>query len=347
MKKDCIQNPIKKFNIFGLISKYRTGLMGLATIFVYIFHDPIYTNHPAINAIKNRLFIGVDIFIFLSGYGLYYASLKRQTIKSFYIKRIKRVYPTFLVVACIVCMIKNSDFRETLSILSTIGYWWGDSFQSWYISAILVFYLLFPFYLKWFNPSPYKTTFQAVIIGVLITIPAYIVFPDLRIGFFSRIPIFSIGVLSAYIANNKPLGFKENSLIKTAILLISTGLCSTLLLYTTLKPYSAAWCPLPFIFVVPGLIILLILFCEKNNNSPLRNRILSALIFIGNLSLEFYLIHEPILHLMPYPTMTKPEKVGYIVILGLLSLGLALLLNKLITWINHIFAKQLSSDIIS
>lgn len=336
-----------KVNIFGLVSQYRALLMGIATIFVYIFHDPIFTHTPAIDIVKNRLFIGVDIFIFLSGYGLYFTSLKKQSIKSFYIKRIERVYPSFLVVAGCVCLIQDSDFRETLTILSTIGYWWGDSFQSWYISAIILFYILFPFYLKVFNKQPYKVTILSVITGILITMPAYLIFPDLRIGFFSRIPIFSIGILFGYIAINKPMLLTKNQLITITSLLFVLGIGSTLLLNTTLKQFSAAWGPLPFIFIAPGLIILIILIFEKNKKHQALNKVIPGLIFTGNLSLEFYLIHEPVLHLMPYPEMTISIKTGYVVILGFLSLGIAFLLNKIMIKLSHFSSKHLSSEFIS
>ena len=69
--KMTITNSIEKdFSI----SKYRTSLMGLSMIWVMLFHLPISLSF--FNPIKSIGYLGVDIFLFLSSYGLYYGFKK-------------------------------------------------------------------------------------------------------------------------------------------------------------------------------------------------------------------------------------------------------------------------------
>ena len=83
-----------KIKTFELFSKYRTLIMGLATLSVLIFH---YTDDKRIYAygfegltfLYNRLVSsgGVDIFLLMSGLGLYYSWKKNPNYKEFISKR--------------------------------------------------------------------------------------------------------------------------------------------------------------------------------------------------------------------------------------------------------------------
>ena len=60
------------------ISKYRTELMGLATIFILICHSPIngiqMPKYLEYTIVQGQ--IGVDLFLFLSGMGLWFSLTK-------------------------------------------------------------------------------------------------------------------------------------------------------------------------------------------------------------------------------------------------------------------------------
>lgn len=56
------------------VSKYRTPLMGFAMLWIMLFHIGI--NIPIIGTLTQKGYWGVDIFIFLSAYGLYYGYKK-------------------------------------------------------------------------------------------------------------------------------------------------------------------------------------------------------------------------------------------------------------------------------
>ena len=80
------------------ISRFRGELMGLAILFVMLFHVglPRTDMFFGLHRIGN---IGVDMFFFLSGVGLWHSWTKNPNTKHFYQKRLLRIYPTWLIVA--------------------------------------------------------------------------------------------------------------------------------------------------------------------------------------------------------------------------------------------------------
>lgn len=64
-------------------------LMGIAITFVWLYHLRCTCHHLG-DPLFKPLFIGVDIFLFLSAYGLCF-SYNKNTLGQFYKNRIKRV----------------------------------------------------------------------------------------------------------------------------------------------------------------------------------------------------------------------------------------------------------------
>ena len=88
------------------ISRYRGELMGLAMVLIILFHISL-PRHDSFYGLVRMGNIGVDIFLFLSGIGLWFSwegmSNKPGTFSrrwlDFYARRLRRVYPAWLVVA--------------------------------------------------------------------------------------------------------------------------------------------------------------------------------------------------------------------------------------------------------
>lgn len=80
----------------GNISRFRAEQMGAAMLFVILFHvaldrgDPFYGLRRCGN-------VGVDIFLFLSGVGLWFAWTKTPSVNHFYRRRLIRILPTWLI----------------------------------------------------------------------------------------------------------------------------------------------------------------------------------------------------------------------------------------------------------
>lgn len=66
------QADVKSYKI---ISTYRTQLMGVAMLWVVLFHATFSINNP-LQGVKAIGYGGVDIFLMLSGMGLYFSYKK-------------------------------------------------------------------------------------------------------------------------------------------------------------------------------------------------------------------------------------------------------------------------------
>lgn len=88
--------------IFNNISKYRSSLMGIAMLSVFLFHSmgdwmPQFIHNIAANGA-----IGVDVFLFLSAMGLTYSITKNPSVIAFYKRRVWRIMPTYwLIMSCV------------------------------------------------------------------------------------------------------------------------------------------------------------------------------------------------------------------------------------------------------
>ena len=81
------------------LSEYRGLLMGFAILIIVIYH---FCNKggttlidKGIRALFSQGYVGVDIFMVVSGLGLTYSCLKRFNLKEYYIKRWVRIFPFF------------------------------------------------------------------------------------------------------------------------------------------------------------------------------------------------------------------------------------------------------------
>ena len=108
---------------FKLLSKYRSVLMGLAMLWVMYFHTPvIFSEHN--QWLFHRIgFYGVDIFLFLSAFGLYYSLSKHKNIWQFYKARFIRIFPAFFIVATVWFAIQSmSGELNYLAYVSSVAY---------------------------------------------------------------------------------------------------------------------------------------------------------------------------------------------------------------------------------
>ena len=87
---------------YSLIYKHRTAVMGAAALMILLFHfgaclyDSLQI--PVVTRVLSCGNIGVDIFLFLSGIGLYCSVTKDSRPLPFYRRRISRVLiPTLAV----------------------------------------------------------------------------------------------------------------------------------------------------------------------------------------------------------------------------------------------------------
>lgn len=80
------------------LSEYRLGILCFAIIWILLFHIVIITDNKIVQTFCYNGFGGVDIFLFMSGWGIYHSLNKNFNIKEFYKKRIVRLMPQYIVI---------------------------------------------------------------------------------------------------------------------------------------------------------------------------------------------------------------------------------------------------------
>ena len=82
------------------ISRFRGELMGAAMLFIILFHVGL-PREDAFYGLRRMGNVGVDMFLFLSGIGLWFSWMKNPDTKRFFIRRYLRIYPAWLIIACL------------------------------------------------------------------------------------------------------------------------------------------------------------------------------------------------------------------------------------------------------
>lgn len=284
-----------------LLSKNRKCIMGFAIILVVIFHSNFLFPIKSLNVLKEFFYCVVDIFIFYSGFGCYCSLKKEQSIKKFISRRIKRIYPTYIVFISFwlifVALKRGISLLSVLGNIFLFGYYFGLPNQfNWYVQALPLFYFIIILIYILLQKVNNKICLCVLSFLSLVLLSFCFFNSDLLI-IFSRLPILLIGIICGYIyINNQSIRLKIglfkkiNKLIP--FILISISIIFTLILIIVLKyfsellwDYGVYW--YSFIFITPGLLLLLCKIFNKFN----KHFLYKILEFIGGSTFEIYLIH--------------------------------------------------------
>ena len=313
-----------------LISKYKTELMGFAIFWVVLFHSGITV--PYLKEFTSLGYGGVDIFFFLSGYGLFFSSVKNESVLGFYKKRFIRVFPTYMIVVFIVMLgMGIFTWKTYLLNVSTVGYWINKSYFEWYVPALFAFYLCFPLIIKGFKHSPYVTILISFFVtAFLVSLKMHFHLHGMLSPFFIRIPIFMIGVLFGKYTYEKKQPVWINSISLYIIALLSlAGLIFVQTCHSEwLWYYGLYW--YPFFGITPGLCLFVIFILEKINAAFL----FKVLAFLGSLSLEIYLLHiKPFLKAADISAYFGVPKPLVLLLIIALVIPISYFLSKGIGWL--------------
>lgn len=278
------------------IGESRAELFGIAVLLIILVHAAPYhwENYPPfLYKICELGSIGVDVFLLLSGMGLYYSMQKCETARVFYKHRIVRIIPSYLVITGvlygIICLIENLFLTDLFLELSTLYFWIRGENETWYVSFILLLYLIYPGIYKILIGQKWVRNISLLFgIIILIEICFFILTPKFYIKYeiaLSRIPIFMIGtVLGKREFENK--GYSIWSMFVCAIsfvfiriLLLCFGNPQTDL-YTVGVRISYIFGALAIVGCIP--------FIRISIPNNLFRRIFESL---GAVSLEIYLVH--------------------------------------------------------
>lgn len=194
---------------WSVTGKCRSELFGIAILAVLCIHSNEFYWPPSLNIVVKILSqgsIGVDIFLFLSGMGLYYSLRKDENIVEFYKRRILRILPIYLLTAgvgyaIVIFLLGDGNVGEYLFKLSTLSFWFTGEGTVWYISFLLIMYMVYPAVYQLRKQSFAKYGFLLLAAGVLVLEACMIrLCPEVFLNIEAAITRIIVFLLGSYIA---------------------------------------------------------------------------------------------------------------------------------------------------
>ena len=293
--------------------------------------------------------VGVEVFVFLSGMGLWYSFSRQPDAGAFYRRRLSRILPVYLPVAAVFWAVRGilegTGFLRFLGNLTFVTFFTRGVHTIWYVGFILLLYLLYPLIHKFLDrPSVPSRAIHLLILyaafaGIMVVYrhvaPAHY---DRELMVWIRIPIFLTGCfLAPFIKEGAELPAKAVCGVMGALL---AGKAVTVFLpraegiqvfYNTLyalalmllvcllldRPWKARPAAEPA--AEPSTVA-----SSSAPAGPLRR----CLQFFGAYSLELYVIHVCLRNLVNYKGWPIWNPGVYAAVI-LVSLGLSIGLHKL------------------
>jgi peptidoglycan/LPS O-acetylase OafA/YrhL len=298
-------------------------LKGLAIVLVVLYHA------GGVLVWNNYLHgdLGVDIFVILSGVGLALGS-RYEGPRDFLLRRFTRIFPTYWIVLTLYWILNThflqhdySAFNLVIHYLGIHG-WFGDAYAMaindsfWFITLIVTLYVLYCL-LHPLLVTPEKLLLAGAAICLVI---ALIFFFTGQSGVFGhmglRMPGFFVGLLLGRLLKTGRLELTLATPLALAIFLL------------TYVPYTQG---VIFASVAVGLALMGTYAFAWKQIAPLsiRTPVERTLKFLGDHSLEIFLIHQPLIRQYNYYLHGRwfhiPEPGSVTLIVGIV-LGLILTL---------------------
>ena len=337
----------KRYINFSDLSRHRSALMGVAMLMVMLFH----VNGPLHDTLWQCMLrcgnVGVDMFLFLSGIGLWFTWTRTDAaalcgkdanthggegmasrLKTFYMRRYRRIYPTWLPFACLyyipLCIDGSRGVADTVAdIAINLYFWTHDELTFWFIPAIMMLYTVAPAYMQLIIRRRVWRWLPAVFMVLCVLIqycaPVHAAIGHLEI-FFSRIPIFLLGINAGELVKEKrPL---DTSAVWFMLLIFVLSAAACVNFEDGMRGRFPLF--LERMVYIPLSVSMLLLLCPLLDAVP--QRLHGALAFVGGISLELYLVHYHFIYVY-----IRPLQLGF-----LLSAVITIGASLVVAWLVHI-----------
>ena len=323
----------KTFNLFS-ISEARNVIFGLATLWIGLFHCDNLTlatftkNQFWIDAFKffrGSGNVGVDMFLFLSGIGLYFSFKKDSNLLSFWKKRLMRILPTAFLIGTFYFSLRyvngryESGWRVYLKRITFLYFFEKGERVFWFISLILVLYLLFPVFFR--AIEKYRLVGMLGLVAVTVGLTFLLRrFSPTFYGYWEialcRIPTFVVGIWAGKFVMEK----KEISRHWLWVfLIIFVGMSTLMYFYTPImqsliKGYNKEMEPMWIwfyrytgAFIGISLVILDSFICTSLRRKGRCNLLRNFFEFVGMYSLEYYMVYLNVNHYLERIYEIQPQ----------------------------------------
>ncbi|MBR5620388.1 MAG: acyltransferase, partial [Clostridia bacterium] len=285
------------------ISRYRSVLMGLAALWIAWYHSYMhFATIPVLgkastaaavllNTMRSNGNAGVDVFLLLSGLGLYYSFEKTPKVPAFYRKRALRVLPPYLIVSVLWTGMKcEGGFGEFFKRVFLLDCFTEGSTTFWFVSLLLILYLVYPLMHRFLREHGMSAAAAMLVFSVAFAFAMRFLTPvlyhNLSFG-VPRLPIFICGACIGKLSFEK----KEISRLWLWAAGVVHAACWLVFLYIEFRQRTIEdgmvqlylFCP----FTVSG-VLLGSAFFSRFSLARLRH----VLAWFGGYSFEIYLLYE-------------------------------------------------------
>lgn len=280
----------------GYISKHRQFLYGFAALWIMFFH--FYTRIPLmgiltpISHIQGAGACGVEIFLILSGMGLYHSMKKTSSVGQFYKKRFARVFLPAMIVMAVFNTLVDESFVAYFASVTFFGYWLGAN-VIWYIPFILAMYLVYPLLFRIQTKRPAVMYLLLILSFVLSFVAETMVLDVNLLRGISRIPVFILGcILAPYIEEKREVpGWIIPITVGITVLMALPwyGMQAERRYYFCYYYFFRSFLFLGYAFVA---VILVSFLAEWFSQHVHFHGLYRCIAFCGAISLEIYLLYE-------------------------------------------------------
>ena len=173
-----------KSNALSQMSEYRSELMGLAIFNVMLGHFTSWTGLCNIGLV--HFWIGLlftNAFLFLSGYSIYFSLAKNPVYKNFIIRRIKRLYVPFMIMALPFYLIIYLVDLDSITLILNETCLYSILIENngmWYICASLIMYAIAPVLYKVFKYFASRSAFAIMGGAILLVIIHFCIYDTIN-----------------------------------------------------------------------------------------------------------------------------------------------------------------------
>ena len=339
----------KKLFSYEDLSKYRNVLMGLQIILIIIFHftaDAYYERDSRLVYLfwKYIRSSGVDMFLLLSGIGLYFSWKRRPETKVFYTKRFSRILIPYFIVAVpawlwLDIFYEYKGWAAFVQDLFFITFFTEGTRWFWYILMALFCYWIFPYVFTIIETAADRISAQmrvlllcasSTVIVMLLQLYNNDLYKYLSIA-LTRIPAFLVGVLvgkAVYEKRKIPM----SHVWIMAVLAVIIAWPFQMVTSKIIGVYSLA-----FLNYALSIIFVVVLSFLSERKAMITNKfhsvIVSTFAWFGKYTLELYLIHVMVRKVMKrigMPTYRLSNEALLIII----SIILSVIVNKIAGYIQ-------------
>lgn len=329
---------------YSILSKYRTELMGVAILWVMLFHSfDLNMGLPVLAWLRSAGFGGVDIFILLSSMGLVMSlSRREQNYSAFMARRAGRVLPAYYTVmipyTIFLILAKGAPWSALIWNGLLLYYWVRpEGAFNWYVAGAMTFYAVTPLCFRSLRRSGHRELWTAA--GILAGLAGcQILMHD---GYWHmvdipyRVPVFFLGLLIGfYVLEDRKLGGKD---LLFWCIWFGLGVAYLYAMGHPVPPLQFPMCHL-FLFTTVPMCLALCWCFERLPLGWLR----AGFRFLGKYSLEIYLLNVSIfseLELLRRFVRFGPSNRLYFLLSYIANIALALALHRIVELLRNIWSK--------